>query len=345
MKNLIGFLILIGLAVAAYFILNNNNTGGGNKEELRDFAIEDTAAVDQIYLSQPNGKEILLSRRNSDHWLVNGKFKAREDAIDLILTTLHDIKIKSPVSQQTFEGVVKRLAVGSTKAEFYTGGEKAEKTWYIGDASPGRTGTYMLLEEDGKKSSKPFVTHLIMERGYLGSRFFLDPTLWKSREMMEVNPQKIKSIKVAHGYDSATGFIIEQTASAQFKLMNLKTEEQFDMPSELAIPYFKNFEAVFYEYIDLKTPKEELDSIYNSFPRHKLEIKMQDDRTINMSTFNMPVAPGSMLAGKPIDYHPERMYAYSSELGPEVHPIVQNLTFNVLVPRFEDFISSTTVEK
>ena len=345
MKNLIGLLILIGIAIAAYFVITNANSNSSNSEELRDFAIEDTAAVDQIFLSQPNGKEILLSRRNSDTWLVNGKFKARTDAVELILITLHDIKIKSPVSQNTFDGVVKRLAVGSTKAEFYTGGKKAAKTWYIGDASPGRTGTYMLLEEDGQKSSKPFVTHMIMEKGYLGSRFFLDPSLWKSREMMQVDPQKIKSIKVEHKYDTATGFKIEQTAQATFNLTNLKTEEKFNVPTTIAIPYFKNFEAVFYEYIDLKTPVSELDSLYNSFPRHELTITMQDGKTIEMRTYDMPVAPGSMLDGKPINYHPERMYAFTSELGENAHPIVQNHTFNVLVPRFEDIISSTTVEK
>lgn len=345
MKNLIGLLVLIGLAIAAYFVVNNSYNKSADGKVLKDFAIEDTAAVDQIFLSQPNGKEILLSRRNSNTWQVNGQFKARTDAVELILTTLHDIKIKSPVSQKTFDGVVKRLAVGSTKVEFYTGGKKAEKTWYIGDASPGRTGTYMLLEEDGQKSSKPFVTHMIMEKGYLGSRFFLDPTLWKSREMMQVDPRKIKSIQVEHKYDTATGFIIEQTANATFNLTNLKTEERLSLPAQLAIPYFKNFEAVFYEYIDLKTPTKELDSIYNSFPRHELKIVLQDGKTIEMKTYDMPVAPGATLDGKAIDYHPERMYAFTSELGENVHPIVQNLTFDVLVPRFEDIISSTTVEK
>ncbi len=344
MKNAIGLFILLALGVLAYFLIFNQGDINTN-EELKEFAIKDTASIDQFFISQPNGKQVLISRRNSDIWIVNNKYPARTDAVELILITLHDIEVKSPVSKETFEWVVKRLASGSTKVEFYDGGKNPKKTWYIGDASPGRTGTYMLLEEDGKKSSKPFVTHLIAERGYLSSRFFLDPTLWKSREMMKVNPQEIKSIEVTHRYDTATSFRIDKNSADEFLMTNLKTNEEFKMPAELAIPYFKNFSAVFYEYIDLKTSKQELDSIYSSFPRHEIEIIMADGKKIEMKTFDIPIVLNSTYLGKEISYHPERMYAFTSELGKEIHPIVQNLTFDPLVPQFEDFISSTTVEK
>jgi hypothetical protein len=52
-----------------------------------------------------------------------------------------------------------------------------------------------------------------------------------------------------------------------------------------------------------------------------------------------------MMEGNTIYHNPERMYLYSSFAGSDLHPIVQNLTFDPLVPTFEDFKPLTTVEK
>jgi hypothetical protein len=346
MKNWIGLIILIILAVVAYFLINEDSDVFTIKEDFKDFAIEDTAAVDKIYMSQPNGNEITLSRRKNGKWLVNDGFPARPDAIQLILKTLHDIKVAGPVSQSTFTSVVKRLASNSKKVEFYVNGEtKPLKTWYVGYVTASQQGTYMLLEKDGVKSAKPFITHLIMERGYLGSRFFLDPVLWRDRIVMKTDPKKIKSLEVIHASDTATSFRIDQHELSKFTITNLESNQTFPLSSLQAIPYFKKFESVYYEYLDVKSDAAELDSVYTSSPRHKITITTGDNKVIRLSTFNMPVAPGSMLEGKPIDYHPERMYAKSSEMPDEDFPVVQNLTFDPLVPKFKDFNLSTTVEK
>ncbi len=345
MKNLIGFIVLLLIAVAAYVLLSDEEILKPNTEDYKDFAIEDTAAVDRVFMSQPNGKQILISRRENGVWTVNNSFPARTDAIQLILKTLHDIKVKGSVAQETFDHTIKRLATGATKVEFYTGGPKPEKTWYIGDVTPNRVGSYMLLEKDGKKSSQPYITHMLMERGFLGTRFFLDPLLWKDRVILKSDPKEIKSVRVEHFYDTATSFVIEQVELGKFSITNLKTMETEALGDELAVPYFKEFSTVYYEYIDKKTSAEELDSIYSVLPRHKIEVIMNDGSKNLIKTYNMPVLPGSKLAGKVINYHPERMYADTSHLGKSVHPIVPNLTFDKIVPRWEDFKSSTTVEK
>lgn len=345
-KNLFGILILIILGVLAYSLfVEDLGIQSSEEKDFKDFALEDTAAIDKIFFSQPNGKQLLLSRRETGVWMVNNSFPARMDAIELILKTVHDVKVLSPVSKKSFESVVKRLASGSTKVEYYQGEGEPAKTWYIGDATASRMGTYMLLEKEGVISSKPYVTHRLMERGYLGTRFFMDPLLWKDRVMMKCNPIDIASVEVKHLVDSLISFRIDQVGDAEFEITNLETNETKAIGSNAAIPYLNNFEAVYYEYIDRKTEKPELDSIYNSLPRHQIKLSLKSGKKIEMRTYGMPVLPGSTFAGKPIDHHPERMYSFTTELGEEMHPIVQNLTFDVLVPSFKDFKSSTTVEK
>jgi hypothetical protein len=348
MRNFLGLFALILLLVAAYFLYQKEKGNDllNTSDNFKDFAIQDTAAIDQIFISQPNGKKVLISRREGKKWMVNGKFEARPDAIKLVLKTAHDLKVQAAVSKKTFEGVVRRLASGSTKVEFYENGESEPlKVWYVGDATASRMGTYMLLEKEEKKSSMPYIGHLLMERGFLGPRFMVEAELWRNPLILQLNPKEIKSIAVEHSADSMTSFRLIQEGNAKFMIKNLEARTETSVNADLAIPYLKLFSKVFYEYVDEKTPQEELDSIYNSPFRHKLEVVMQNGDKHLIKTFNMPVAPGANIKGVPIDYHPERMYAYSSFMGEDNYPIVQNFYFDKFLPDFYAFTESTNVEK
>lgn len=344
-KNTLGLILLALLLALAYWIYTQQSKGIQEAQDFKDYAIEDTAAIDRIFMSKLNGEKVLLSRREDGIWRVNNDFKAREDAIKLLLKTAHDVEIQSPVGDSFYPTVISRLASHATKVEFYTGGKKPEKIWYVGHPTGSLVGTYMLLEKDGEKSDKPYILHMPMEKGSLGSRFFTDAQLWRDRAIFTINPQEIKSIKVEHKYDTATSFQLVHLGQGQFELINLKTQEKQNLAESVAIPYFKKFKAIYYEYLDTRSPKEITDSIYGSIPRHKITIEDASGRSSLITTFNMPVREGAELNGKAIFYNPERMYAFSSVLGDKDRLVVQNYTFDALTPGWEDFLSSTTVEK
>lgn len=346
MKNTVGIIILLILILAAYFIYDSNSLSTSAENDFRDFAIKDTAQIDQIFMSQQNGNKVLISRRDTNKWLVNQKFVARPDAIDLILRTVNDIKIRQKVSDATFNHVIKRLAGGATKVEIFLKNEsKPHKVWYIGDASADNEGTYMLLEKDGIKSNKPYITHRLMEKGYLGSRFFVDPILWRDRVLLKTNPKNINSIKVVHHADTLTSFLIDKIAETKFEITNLKSGVKTELNPNFGVQYFKRFSGIFYEYRDVKTPKEELDSIFSSPPRNELTLTFSNRQEWKVKNYYLPAAPGATVNDKPIWFHPERMYTYCSDHGEDAYFIVQNLTFDPLIPSIEAFSSSTNVEK
>ena len=303
MKNLIGLIILVVFAITAYFLLDEKNSFvSNNTEDYKDFAIEDTAAVSKIFLSRASGEKLLLTRVNASEWIVNNSFPARKDGVDLILKTLSDIKVSGVVAKDQMEHIIKRLATGATKVEFYTTDSKPAKTWYIGDPTASRLGTNMLLEKDGKKSSKPYITHMIMERGYLGTRFFIDPTLWKDRVVMKCNPKDIKSVEVKHANDTLDSFKLEQYELGKFKVTNLNENSTEELSPQIAVPYLKEFSGVYYEYFDQQTSADIIDSVYSVLPRHIVKITMNDNKEFIIKTYNMPVKEGSLLDGKVIDY-------------------------------------------
>ena len=112
-KNAISIFTMCVLALFTVFLVTKYQKST-LKEELSDFAVEDTASVDKIFLSDKDGNKLLVERKSSSTWLVNNSFEARPDAIKILLETIKQIRVKAPVGRASFNNVVKKLAVKST---------------------------------------------------------------------------------------------------------------------------------------------------------------------------------------------------------------------------------------
>ena len=96
-KNILIIVVLIALGgVAAYFATQDKGT---IKQELKDFAVKDTSLVTKIFMADKANNKILLERKQGGTWRVNENIIPRKDAVDVLLSTLSSIQIKSPVSK------------------------------------------------------------------------------------------------------------------------------------------------------------------------------------------------------------------------------------------------------
>lgn len=326
-KNLLLLLVVLILGGIAYFIYQSDSKGT-LAEEIVDFAVKDTANVTSFKITTLN--ESALLTRKGDHWTINNKLVARKDAIDLVLKTFNQIKVLNPVSDLTAKGVIKRLSTSSIKVEIFTkeSGESPEKTWYVGDPTASSMGTYMLLEIDGKKSSRPMITHLPSNYGYLTSRFFLKESLWKDPIALRMPAKEIKKITVLSPSKEHNEFVIEHLGNNEFIYQNLKTEESQTISFETAIPYFKRASKLAYEYEDIKTNEAELDSIFTSTPQYELTLEHTNGEKQQLWAYYMSVRKGAKdLKGQMLNYHNERMYAKST-LNEGRALVIQNFLFD-----------------
>ena len=124
---------------------------------------------------------------------------------------------------------------------------------------------------------------------------------------MKCNPKEIKSVEVKHANDTLDSFKIEQYELGKFRVTNLNENSTEELSPQIAVPYLKEFSGVYYEYFDQQTSADIIDSVYSVLPRHVVKIIMNDNKEFVIKTYNMPVKEGSILDGKVIDYHPERM--------------------------------------
>lgn len=274
-KNLRLFFILIILAIGAGVMWYIKGSQGGIKHNpLANFAIEDTASINKIFIVDTKADSVLLERsENSRYWTLNGKENARKDATDLLLKTFKRIKVKEPVPKKMRENVIRILAGTGKKVEIYQGGEKPTKIYYVGTPTQDHTGTFMLLETPEKgRSSEPFITHMEGFTGFLSTRFFTDEEEWRYTGVFDYPKLQVGEIEVIHHENPERSFSVDLKQDS-LKLFSILLQKEITHFDTLRLhDYLLLFKKVHLETYQSHLSKAAEDSLLNSNPAFTLRV-------------------------------------------------------------------------
>jgi hypothetical protein len=312
--------------------------------EFSDFAFEDTSSVDRIFISDVEGISADLTRQKDNTWKINDEYKARQDAIDLILKSVNSIKVKETVPKSTMETIIKSMAGNSIKVEIYSGSDKPVKVYYVGNPTQNHFGTYMLLEIDGEKSSTPFITHMPGFHGFLTARFFTDEDKWRDRTVFAYKAEDIKSIQISYQRRPLKSFKITREDSG-FSVIDLNSRTKIDPLKEEAIDeYMSRFESIHYEFIQREAPLANIDSVTSTTPLHIIEVEGIDGRKTLVKTYNKPIT-GSIAVnpatGKAYTVDLDRLYAWVNDTD---FVVMQWPTLDNILAYYDDFRRSEIVD-
>ncbi|MES2689465.1 MAG: DUF4340 domain-containing protein [Bacteroidota bacterium] len=196
-------LILVVAALAVYFLYTRKPWSSVKGGDETAFAIEDTASITKVFLADGRGSNTLL-QRTAKGWTVDDKFAADGRKINMLLETIHDVRLRNPVGQAEYNNVLKTFAASGVKVELYHE-EELVKTIYVGQMTSDQTGTYMMI--DG--ASAPYVTHIPGFVGYLTPRFLTQPVKWRSRLVFDKSPEELAKIEVVYPGEPSQSFSIE----------------------------------------------------------------------------------------------------------------------------------------
>jgi len=151
------YILFILITFCIFFFLSENKSTISSNDT---FSVADTSSITKVFIADRKGNTISLDKKYN-RWKVNNKFNVRKDAINVLLSTIHQIKIQQPVSLSAFDNVIKNLSTTGVKVEIYAGTEVL-KIYTVGNETANHLGTYMLL--DG--SNEPFIMHIPSFNGY-----------------------------------------------------------------------------------------------------------------------------------------------------------------------------------
>lgn len=301
-KNFIILILVVILAAVAVWVVSTNKNST-IKRELRDFAIADTASIDKIFMVKKNNEQVTLTRSNGG-WIVNDKYPARKDAIDIVLKTLKRMQVKNPVSNSSMDNMIKMLATRNTKVEVYSKGKRI-KTIYVGGPTQDQLGTFMMLEG----SSVPFIVAIPGFAGYLSSRFFTEEEGWRSPLIFSYDFEDIASIKSVNSIFQDQSFKIEKTG-AGYNVAALNGVIKAPGIDTMALRYYiSGYERAACEFFVNQMDPFLEDSLSNAMPFRVLEVTDVSGTTTKVEA-HIRRANGLIDdEGNPLEWDNERMYA------------------------------------
>jgi len=326
-NTLIILLILVLAGIVAVFALRKSNSSV--KRELRDFAVEDTASIDKIFMVRKDLKQITLTR-SGNHWLVNEKYKARPDAVENLLKTLYRVRVKSPVSKSMMDNAVKMLATRNTKVEVYNS-RKLIKTLYVGGPSQDQMGTFMMVEG----SSVPFIVHIPGFIGYLTTRFFVDEKGWRSTELFRYDFNDIATITVENPAKPDDSFRLESPGNNQFAIHSLSGRQITGQLDTVGTKFFiSQFEKMNFEFFADTIPEQTVHTMLTTPPTGILTLEDRSGLKRNVKMWKRAANGKEDSEGNLLEWDDERLWGLIDD---KDWVVVQYHVFNPVFLRYDDF--------
>lgn len=275
-KTIATVVVVLGLAYLAFNIANKNS--GNSKladEALSDFAYKDTAAIDQLIITDTKGNPGVTLKRTPKGWTMGEDECVQQHLVIQILETIKHIAVKSPVPEDAVENINKNLTTNHRKMEIYVDGEIV-KTWYIGNPTADHYGTYMLLKDPEKgKSPEPFIMHLPSMFGNLESRFITDPLQFACTGIFNYDPLDIQSVEVRLPDSAYLNFKIVANGNNNFSLFNnQKSVSGFD--TVRVREYLLHYKKIHFEQHNYLIDQKSADSLKSTTPQFLIAVTDQD---------------------------------------------------------------------
>lgn len=307
-KTIVIFLLAGGLAFFAWYLGGSKGNSQLSDEALSDFAVNDTASIDKLILTDTEGSAGIELIRTAEGWTDKDGDCIQQHLVDLILKTIKHVKVKSLVPKETIETVNKNLTAHHKKMDIYLKGELI-KTWYIGSATPDHYGTYMLLKDPEKgKSPEPFIMHMPNEHGSLTSRFITNPLEFECTGVFNYDPLDIKMIDLQIPDSMHLSFKIIANNENNFSLFNNgKPVDEFDTSKvRTYILFYKK--AHFESHNTLLSPKQ-VDSLKAEVPFYTIEVQAKSGTSNKVLFYRKRfLEPRVGYDGEPLIYDQDRVW-------------------------------------
>lgn len=207
-------IILVLLSVATWWIFNQKQDSVDTITDIENqFAIKNTRDIGTIFIADRTGKEITLTRE-TDHWVVNGHYRARQTAVNLLMEAFENLKVRYTPSNAAVPTIVNQIATRGVKVEVYDRQDELMKAYYIGGTAADGEGTNMMLEG----ANMPYVTEIGAFSGNIGIRFMLDLDDWRDRTLFAIAERDLKKISIEYPRQQGHSFRLQKDDSGNWNV-------------------------------------------------------------------------------------------------------------------------------
>jgi hypothetical protein len=318
-RNLISLSFLTALILTAC----NGGDQSNGLEALKaqyDFAVPDTASITKIVIRDKKPSSVTLER-TAKGWVVDSVHPVRKDAIEVLLKTLSEVRLKNFVTESAVPEVEQRMEVYGKWVEVFVGMQRV-KHYIVGTETPDMLGTYYKMVG----AELPFSVYIQGFNGYLSTRFFTESTLWRDRTIFGLAPAAIKNIEMVLPQDPSGGWVItrqnlkdlngpllEPASTPEHWSMVDASFETVQVKDDLALfTVVKSVQTLKYEGAIIPSDNVWIkkDSIFASTPAFELLVNTAEGQQLRTRAFyKKPEGQQQAADGTVHVWDPDRFYA------------------------------------
>ncbi len=196
-------IVLIILGAIGYYLVSSYSNSS-SKIDIRDrqFAIKNPTDIYKIFISQRNGRKILLEKKESN-WMVQDSYIVHPNVIGNMLDLLGGLRMKYIPPRSANENIMKAFANIGINVKLYDQENNLLKAYQVGGTTAGELGTVFLM--DG--FNQPYVMELPNFEGSLRGRFLFDNIdQLRDRTVFAYAENNIKNVTINYPKDKLSSF-------------------------------------------------------------------------------------------------------------------------------------------
>lgn len=262
--------LLLGGVTAWYFLQGTPNKSTLLLEE-RTFKV-DPEEVGKIFLADRFGNQTTLERSNKGYWVVNGQYRAYDNAVENLLDAVSRVEMNYKPPAAAVPNMVKSLSTHGLKVEIYNGKGQKVMGYYLGGTTQDETGTFIIRED----YDQPYVAHIPGWTGNLRARYELLDDQWRDKAVFRADLDQIQEVAVEYPQQKSQSFRIQRngqdwTVTPFYEITSVINRPEQEGAVET---YLTEFEAIYAETFQNENPQR--DSLSNQLPFCSIHLKKLD---------------------------------------------------------------------
>lgn len=201
------FVFFVLLVIIIFYLYNDKKISSNSNSNM--FAVEDTSCISKIFLADRNGTSILLEK-NKNNWILNKKYDVKKSSINILLSTIKDIRVHKSVPLNATNNIIKDIATNGIKVEIYSNKKnKLLRSYTLGQPTADYLSNYIINNDE----ETPYIVNIPGFNGFLTPRYGvqvnnLDINSWRSTLIFKKSAKKINNLSLTNFLDSSKSFSI-----------------------------------------------------------------------------------------------------------------------------------------
>ena len=115
----LSLIIFLSLTMGYLVIFSDKKSSINQRKAIHNFQVLDTASITKIVISDKSPSSIELAKNTNNQWKINNIHNVRKNAINILLSTLASMEMKSFVPKAAEQNVLKNLSASGTQVKVY----------------------------------------------------------------------------------------------------------------------------------------------------------------------------------------------------------------------------------